>query len=330
MVHGVVMTRHARTKVSVGTFVYIVGMLLLWPDDAWAWGPVAHVHYGLEILRSLALLAPAMRALLAENSEDYLYGCCAADIVVGKNFARYANHCHNWQVALRLLDAAKTDAERALSFGFLTHLSADIIAHNFFVPYKSVESFRNPLAKHTYWELRFDRTLYEAEDAWKVLGTIARSSYPSHDEFLEENLVGASRLFSFSTSRRVFGGVMLLSRLERWKTLMTRMAERSTLPLTAAEADELREMALEAIVDFLRHVEQSKTVAADATGDRALRTAKSLRRELLTLERDRTAGPLLLSEDKWRRAAEQLRGQFRAGIFQKLDVPELHTLLTNA
>lgn len=40
-------------------------------------------------------------------------------MVVGKNFAKYMYHCHNWQVGLRVLGKARTDAEAALCFGFL-------------------------------------------------------------------------------------------------------------------------------------------------------------------------------------------------------------------
>ena len=85
--------------------------VLLVPASAFAWGPGAHIDFGMQVLEGLALLAPALRELLGRHGDDYLYGCCAADIIVGKNLAPYRDHCHNWQVALKMLDSAESPAQ---------------------------------------------------------------------------------------------------------------------------------------------------------------------------------------------------------------------------
>jgi len=97
---------------------YLIGVVWLWPDQAFAWGPGAHLDFGLQVLQGLALLAPLLRDLLAENSDDYLYGCIAADIIVGKNLAPYRDHCHNWQVGLKLRESARTPPQQALIYGY--------------------------------------------------------------------------------------------------------------------------------------------------------------------------------------------------------------------
>jgi len=135
--------------------------------------------------------------------------------VVGKNFAKELHHCHNWQVALRMLESCEDDRQRALTFGFLTHLSADIVAPNFFVPYKSVEAFRARTAKHSYWELRWDREVLARPGVWDTFRRITRRKFPEHDAFLGEQLGSGSRLFSFGTSRKIFSSYLLLTRLER-------------------------------------------------------------------------------------------------------------------
>ena len=90
-----------------------------------------------------------MRGLLQEFGHDFLYGSLAADIVVGKNMARYLYHCHNWRVGFNVFKQAKPGAEQ-FSLGFLAHLAADTVAHNYFVPYKTVASFHKTNTRHAY------------------------------------------------------------------------------------------------------------------------------------------------------------------------------------
>jgi hypothetical protein len=301
--------------------LYLASVLLLWPALAQAWGPGAHLDFGMQVLQGLAFLAPMLRDLLRANSEDYLYGCIAADIIVGKNLAPYRDHCHNWQVGLKLLDAARTEPQKALVYGFLTHLAADTIAHNYYVPYKTVESFHTRVARHTYWELRFDQVAHATEGVWDTLRRIGRHKFPDHDDFLGHVLGDSSRLFSFRTSQRVFNSFLLLSRLKRWRQMNTLVAQRSLLPLTAEEVAECNRLAQEAIFSFLIDGEASRTVATDPTGARNLRLAKVIRRELKVLARARR-----FDEARWPEMALLLRERFRAAIYGKLELPDLSVL----
>src|SRR5262249_8622094 len=159
-----------------------------------------------------------------------------------------------------------------------------IVAHNFFVPYKTVESFRTTIAKHTYWELRFDQIKIRRDEAvWTTLSRIGQSRFPDHDAFLEEMLTGASRLFSFGTSKHLFNSMMTLSRMKRWREMMTMVANRSELPLGEQEFADFDRLAMNAIYAFLIDLEKSRTVTVDPTGARNLRMAKDVRRELRTL-----------------------------------------------
>jgi hypothetical protein len=314
--------RHrSRSRSTLLRLAYFVAVVWLWPAAAFAWGPGAHLDFGMQVLQGLAFVAPFLRDLLEAHSEDYLYGCIAADIIVGKNLAPYRDHCHNWQVGLKLLGAARTQPQKALVYGFLTHLSADTIAHNYYVPYKTVESFRTRVARHAYWELRFDQVAHASEAVWDTLRRIGRHRFPEHDVFLGHVLGDSSRLFSFRTSQRVFNSFLLLSRLKRWRQMNTAVARRSLLPLTAQEVAECNRLAQEAIFDFLIEGERSRTVTADPTGARNLRIAKMLRRELKVLARARR-----LDEEAWPETAALLRHRFRAGIYGKLELPDLRVL----
>src|SRR5512133_2684217 len=113
----------------------VVALLVLFlPSEAHAWGPLAHLSFSAQALASLGAVQPSMRGLLQDFGHDFLYGSLAADIVVGKNMARYVYHCHNWRVGFNVFKQARPGAEQAFSLGFLSHLAADTVAHNYFVP----------------------------------------------------------------------------------------------------------------------------------------------------------------------------------------------------
>jgi hypothetical protein len=316
--------RHRRrTQPDWLWLVWVVLVVLLAPAQAFAWGPGTHIDFGLQVLEGLAVLAPALRELLGKHRDDYLYGCCAADIIVGKNLAPYRDHCHNWQVALKMLESAASPAQEALVYGFLTHLCADTIAHNYYVPYKTVESFRNRFARHAYWELRFDHVAHSSEQVWSTLERIGKRKFREHDAFLAELLGDSTRIISFRMSQRLFNSFMLLQRLKRWRQANALVARRSPLALTTQEVVECNQLAHEAIFSFLVQGERSHTVRADPTGSRNLRQAKLLRRELRLL---RKRGRL--DEARWPAVALQLRTAFREGIYGKLEIPELPVLTT--
>src|SRR3989344_1831943 len=108
-------------------------VLFLIPDTAWAWGPVTHVSYGLDILNHLALLTPAMQEILTKFQWDFLYGCMAADITLKKDAVSYDKNCHNWDVGLLVLEKSADPHQKAFSYGYLSHLASDAISHNMLV-----------------------------------------------------------------------------------------------------------------------------------------------------------------------------------------------------
>ena len=158
--------RHLRL-ISLGALAVAALALLIVPSMALAWGPLAHLSFSGQALAQLGDLPGPTRSLLAEYANEFLYGSLAADIVVGKNLARFANHCHNWRVGFNVHRAARGGAEQAFGLGFLAHLAADTVAHNYFVPYKAVASFHRPRTRHAYWELRYDQRIDRALSRWR-------------------------------------------------------------------------------------------------------------------------------------------------------------------
>src|SRR5207245_674454 len=99
-----------------------------------------------------SLVADRWRAL----PYDFLYGNIAADTSMAKKYAPVGRHCHAWHVGQEIFDLAPSDPLRAFGLGYLSHLAADTIAHNFFVPRQLVLTSSTVALGHSYWESRVE------------------------------------------------------------------------------------------------------------------------------------------------------------------------------
>src|SRR5712692_9441041 len=284
----------------------------LWPSDALAWGPLAHLNFSSGALDSLSLLSPATRAILNHYSAEYLYGSLAADIIVGKNLSRYAVHCHNWTVGFQVLDRARGDAQKAFSLGFLSHLAADTVAHNYYVPYKTVQSFRSRAAGHTYWELRYDQRL--SPDLWKLARHVSQAAYREHDDHLEE-VLAKSHIIPFSVSKKMFGSLLLAARLRRWQRMSEVVAREREMTLTDEEVHDCERLAVNQIVGMLANGTSAECTTADPTGGRNLHMATVLRARL---KKRKDLMPRDVDD-----AVRLSRPALRSAIHGRLTLPEL-------
>lgn len=286
-----------------------------WPDDAWAWGPLAHLDFSSGALAHLSALPAALRVLLVKCADDFLYGSLAADIIVGKNLARYAVHCHNWKVGWQVFDKARGEPQQAFALGFLAHLAADTVAHNYYVPYKTVEGFAVRRTGHAYWELRYDQKLDPS--LWQTARRITTNSFRKHDEFLEEALA-ESYVIPFGVSKRLFNQVLFAARMKRYQSMCAVVAGEKDLPLTDEEVAEARELAVRQIVGMLAEGESSRATRADPTGGRNLHFAVKLRQQLRESARRNELAPGDAAE-----VLRQARPAFREAIDGKLILPEM-------
>jgi hypothetical protein len=257
-------------------FLLIAIAATLIPTDASAWGGGIHLQLGAQILADPGILSGNMAALLALHPKDFLYGCLAPDITLGKKYTHSLLHCHRWGIGRTLLKEAENDHQRACAYGYLCHLAADTIAHNYYVPYKIIRSFPALTMKHTYWEMRFEA--FVEKDIWELARIVCRADRRANDVLLRNVLT--TTIFSFGTNRKIFNSIMVLSRIERLQKLVLALSSKSRYQLSEADRDEYMKMAREAMVDFLNNPEDSKFLKVDPTGERALAVADSLRKSL--------------------------------------------------
>jgi len=295
---------------------YVAVLFLLLPEQAHAWGGGIHLQLGATVLGNLPGLSTNLASLLAAHPHDFLYGCISADITLGKKFTHSMLNCHRWRIGRKVLQAARTNSERACAYGYLSHLAADVIAHNYYVPYKIMRSFSSVTMKHAYWEMRFET--FVAKDIWETAQNVCRADQCANDALLRGVLTNT--IFSFGTNKRIFNSIMLLSRLEKWQKVMRTLSDNSRYQLATSDRDEYLKLTEEAVFGFLRHPEESEILMADPTGEKALAMAEAVRKNLRLLYR---SGKLTKAEGM--EQVEHLRMKLR----QALNTPDLLDELHN-
>ena len=245
------------------------------PSDAWAWTPGTHIFLGEAVLRALAHLPGGVAELLAAFPYDFLYGSIAADTSIAKKYAPAGRHCHSWNVGFEIHERASDEPLRAFALGYLAHLAADTVAHNYFVPrYLAITSSTNALG-HSYWESRFETHLGERFS--RRAREVILLDHGRSDEHLDRIL--SPTIFSTSTNRRIFRGMVYVTDTESWQRIFQLASERSRWDLTDPDVGRYLVRSFEYIMDLLRRFHAAEAFALDPAGEEPLRMAKRVRRD---------------------------------------------------
>jgi len=298
---------HAR---SIAVMVALAAAaLVLLPSAAYAWTPGTHVFLGEAVMRSLDLLPSAIAELLRAYPYDFLYGSIAADTSIAKKYAPVGRHCHSWTVGLEIYDGAEDDPLRSFALGYLAHLAADAVAHNYFVPKQLAITSSTSSLGHSYWESRFETHLGERYS--RRARDLITLDHSRSDGLLDRIL--SPTIFSTPTNRRIFRGMVVVADSESWQRIFQLMKENSRWDLGDAEVGRYLERSFDYIVDFLRRIEKSEPYHLDPSGDQQLRLAKRVRRAVLRREGD----------DELREEAERQFGMPKSQLSfsQQLELP---------
>ncbi|MBI4545910.1 MAG: zinc dependent phospholipase C family protein [Gemmatimonadetes bacterium] len=255
-----------------------LALLLLLPESAWAFGPATHAFLGERLLGSLFLLPEALASLIRVHPQSFLYGSLAADISFAKKYVPAGRHCHFWHVGEEIYNEAENDRLRAVGLGYLSHLAADTIAHNFYLPRQLLMTSSTKALGHSYWEHRMDTHLGE-QYAGLARDVVMEYDHTEADALFDRVLSGT--IFSFETNRRIFRGMIRFQDNERWQAVFDRVVQKSRWDLPAGDVEAYVSRAFDYLIDYLLRRRNSAAAALDPTGEFNLRLAKRVRRMAL-------------------------------------------------
>lgn len=247
--------------------------ILCFPLDVLAWGPGVHMAIGNHVLAHAHVLGPVMAALLGSQSRRFLYGCLAADIFIGKGCRFTPTHSHNWDTGKVLLRQATSSEMMAYAYGYLSHLAADVIAHNYLVPNMLGFSAGRGKMAHTYVEMLAD--LRVEVPSWQ-----ATSIFRDHYEHEDGTLVATmqQKKLPFTIKKKIFQqGLRLMERKTCQKSLCML---KKLVPRTDQDAliGEAIGFARELVMDVLSDPCHSPVLECDPIGSSNLFQIRHFRR----------------------------------------------------
>jgi hypothetical protein len=228
-------------------------------------------------MRSLDALPVGVAELLRAFPYEFLYGSIAADTSMAKKYAPVGRHCHSWHVGMEIFDQAPDTPLRAFAFGYLAHLAADAVAHNYFVPRQLAITSSTTALGHSYWESRFETHLGERYS--RRARDLILLDHSRADGLLDRIL--SPTIFSTTTNRRLFRGMVYVADTESWQRIFQLVTEKSRWDLHDAEVGAYLERSFDFIIDLLRRMDHSEPYTFDPSGDHQLKLAKRVRRDVL-------------------------------------------------
>jgi len=261
---------------DVTRFLFIIcaaTAVLLLPRAALAWGPGVHLMAGNFVLANADLLPRALAGLLPAWRDAFLYGCLSADIFVGKGSRLRPGHSHDWDVAFAMLGPGNSAKLQAYAFGYLTHLAADVVAHNYYVPNMLARTPATGTLSHVYLEMQADRMI-----GWdpKQARALFKRRNAEADRLLLAS-TGKNRSL-FLLRKKVFRQGLVMSDQPEMRQflvsadkMLPRVAGRNTFAV-------MFDLTLRVVMDFLHHPQDAPVLAYDPTGGRRLRQVKRMMR----------------------------------------------------
>jgi len=245
-------------------------------EPARAWGPGAHVDAAWYLLKNLALLAPVARKIISSHPFAFIYGSVAPDMVLGKRFMNPAHNNHNWEVGFRIKESARTQRQKAFALGYLSHLAADTVAHNQYVPERLIEHYHRRRRGHLVQELMFEASL--DPETWKLARAATRRPYSECDELFSRHVAHTPLPDGFN--RRMFRSGLWIVRLGLWERVVRIVRKRFAPELDGDSMAAYSEAIRTAVLDLMNDLDSAPCLSCEPTGGSVLPEAENLKRAL--------------------------------------------------
>jgi hypothetical protein len=254
--------------------VLVVLLLALIPHDAWAWSPGTHIFIGQSVLANLQFLPGMLAELLQAHPLDFLYGSIAADTSFAKKYAPVGRHSHAWHVGQEILELAGRPQLKAFGLGYMAHLAADVIAHNYFVPRQLVLTSSTRALGHSYWEGRFD--MHVGETYARTAREVIARDHGEADAHLDRII--SPTIFSVGTNRRLFRGMVQITDWANWRRVVQLAADASRWDLPDRDVESHVAASFDYVMDLFNVGDLAQARRFEPSGSSALAEAKRMRR----------------------------------------------------
>lgn len=243
------------------------------------WGPGHHLEFAERALRRKRELLPNDVAdLLGAERDAYFYGNIAADIINFKGYGGQYNHCHRWTIIDEMRALAETPRQHAFILGYLSHLAADTIAHNHFVPYHLARYARTKGLGHLYWEMNADRFVNEAR--WEIIPRLKELGNLSEFDQLVNRTVPKKAL-PMRANKMIFNHVLLVSERDAWRKGMARIHPMGSVKLDKGFLAKFQRAAVARVRLALHPRGFQQIQVVDPNGKDAQKRALAVRRSIV-------------------------------------------------
>lgn len=155
--------------------ILLATVFLFFAGDVLAWGFETHIKIGLSILENTSV------SIISQFPSHFLLGNIFPDFFnLFKNFSDFKKNLntHSWKTVSLLFKNSTDDKAKAFAYGYSAHLSADIIAHNYFIPNYYLTTSNKKIFAHFLTESaeeslnfkKFKNSLYYLLDNAHTLG----------------------------------------------------------------------------------------------------------------------------------------------------------------
>lgn len=250
-------------------FLLILALFLLFPSAAFAWGPGVHMVTGNWVLQNLASLPPVTAEALMRYPGQYLHGILSADIFIGKGSKAKEGHSHNWESGFNLLDKADNMRRQAYAFGYLSHLAADTVAHNVYVPGTFGTAPGSGRLAHVYIEMQADASL--DWDCLDARGVFHEAGSSASERILRDTI--RQKAWQYWVKKHVYESSISLNGSRPLRATLALMNRLFPAESRMQMLDYMMTLSTRGIVSVLKDLENSPVLQLDPIGADALATA---------------------------------------------------------
>ncbi len=253
----------------VVSFVAVFVLQMVFADNAFAWGPAIHTVISCSILDGVGSIMPDIAGILKQYPLEYIYGNLAADFFIGKGNKRKEGHSHNWEAGFTILGEAESEKEASYAYGFLSHLAADVVAHNYFVPDLIYRFIMLKKLGHFYSEAVADKAA--GSFYLRMAADILSSKDLDCDKMLKSAVLANSN--GLKAKRHIFARSVKMSDYLYDSPQFTFMYNQLRYKIPADYIESMINLSYRLVKDLLSNTGSSKCLSHDPIGEDNLRRA---------------------------------------------------------